>query len=208
MNARLGIIGGLSILGTTGIVVPYSCSSWIHAINGGIDVARAAHLDRIAAATGATSERAVQRLYDLPDHALIDMGDFVGGMIKYLRTHLVAQLTIAGGFAKLAKLAAGHLDLHSGRSRVDTAALGDMPAALGADGPALERARAAGTAGEVLAAADSWAGAAGPTRGGSCARSGARDVIGKNRSRSCESIASALDWLASDRSCSRTERVS
>jgi cobalt-precorrin-5B (C1)-methyltransferase len=156
MNARLGIIGGLSILGTTGIVVPYSCSSWIHAIHRGIDVARAAGLDHIAAATGATSERAVQRLYDLPDHALIDMGDFVGGMLKYLRTHPVAQLTIAGGFAKLVKLAAGHLDLHSGRSRVDTAALGDMLAALGADGPALEGARAAGGAGEVLAAAGSW----------------------------------------------------
>jgi cobalt-precorrin-5B (C1)-methyltransferase len=156
MNARLGIVGGLSILGTTGIVVPYSCSSWIHAINRGIDVARAAGLDHIAAATGATSERAVQRLYDLPDHALIDMGDFVGGMLKYLRTHPVAQLTIAGGFAKLVKLAAGHLDLHSGRSRVDTAALGDMLAALGADGPTLERARAAGGAGEVLAVAGFW----------------------------------------------------
>ena len=156
MNARLGIVGGLSILGTTGIVVPYSCSSWIHAIHRGVDVARAAGLDHIAAATGATSERAVQLLYDLPDHALIDMGDFVGGMLKYLRTHPVARLTIVGGFAKLAKLAAGHLDLHSGRSRVDTAALGDMLAALGADGSAIERARAAGGAGELLAVAGSW----------------------------------------------------
>ena len=153
MNARLGIIGGLSILGTTGIVVPYSCSSWIHAIHRGVDVARAAGLDHIAAATGATSERAVQLLYDLPDHALIAMGDFVGGMLKYLRTHPVARLTIVGGFAKLA---AGHLDLHSGRSRVDTAALGDMLAALGADGSAIERARAAGGAGEILAVAGSW----------------------------------------------------
>ena len=93
MNARLGIVGGLSILGTTGIVVPYSCASWIHSIHRGIDVARAAGLDHIAAATGTTSERAVQRLYALPDHALIDMGDFVGGTLKYLRSHPVARLT-------------------------------------------------------------------------------------------------------------------
>jgi cobalt-precorrin-5B (C1)-methyltransferase len=141
MNARLGIKGGLSILGTTGIVVPYSCSSWIHSIRRGIDVARAAGLDHIAGSTGATSERAVQRLYDLPDHALIDMGDFVGGMLKYLRGHPVARLTIAGGFAKLAKLAAGHLDLHSARSRVDTAAGGaaEILALAGNKGEALAR---------------------------------------------------------------------
>src|SRR5207253_5935355 len=120
MNGRLGIVGGLSVLGTTGIVVPYSCSSWIHAIRRGIDVARAAGIDHIAAATGTTSERAVQRLYDLPEHALIDMGDFVGGTLKYLRRHPMPRLTLAGGFAKIAKLAQGDLDLHSSRSRVDT----------------------------------------------------------------------------------------
>src|SRR5207302_6207984 len=85
MNARLGIVGGLSILGTTGIVVPYSCSSWIHSILRGIDVARAAGIRHIAGATGATSETAVCKLHDLPEIALIDMGDFVGGMLKYLR---------------------------------------------------------------------------------------------------------------------------
>jgi cobalt-precorrin-5B (C1)-methyltransferase len=153
MNARLGIKGGLSILGTTGIVVPYSCSSWIHSIWRGIDVARAAGLDHIAASTGATSERAVQRLYDLPDHALIDMGDFVGGTLKYLRTHPIARLTIAGGFAKLAKLAAGHLDLHSARSRVDIAALAAMLATLGADNVTVEAARGAAGAAEILALA-------------------------------------------------------
>src|SRR5437773_759662 len=79
MNARLGIIGGLSVLGTSGIVVPYSCSAWIHSIRQGIDVARAAGLAHIAAATGTTSERAIQILYDLPEEALVDMGDFVGG---------------------------------------------------------------------------------------------------------------------------------
>jgi cobalt-precorrin-5B (C1)-methyltransferase len=159
MNARLGIVGGLSILGTTGIVVPYSCSSWIHSIRRGIDVARAAGLDHIAASTGATSERAVQRLYDLPDHALIDMGDFVGGTLKYLRGHPVARLTIAGGFAKLAKLAAGHLDLHSGRSRVDTAALGAMLAAIGADNTTVDMACAAAGAAEILALAGNRRGA-------------------------------------------------
>src|SRR4029077_9971928 len=113
MNARLGIVGGLSVLGTTGIVVPYSCSSWIHAIQRGIDGARAAGFEHIAAATGTTSERAVQRLYGLPEAALIDMGDFAGGTLKYLRRHPVPRLTLAGGFAKLAKLAPGHLALHS-----------------------------------------------------------------------------------------------
>src|SRR5580704_9265633 len=136
MNRRLGIVGGLSVLGTTGIVVPYSCSSWIHAIHRGIDVARAAGFDHIAAATGNTSERAVQRLYGLPEGALIDMGDFAGGMLKYLKRHPVPRLTIAGGFAKLAKLAQGHLDLHSGRSQVDLGWLATVAAEIGS-GPAL-----------------------------------------------------------------------
>src|SRR6516162_10879940 len=78
------------------------------------------------------------------------MGDFVGGTLKYLRGHPVARLTIAGGFAKLAKLADGHLDLHSARSRVDTAALGAMLAALGADNTAVDMARAAAGAAEIL----------------------------------------------------------
>jgi len=153
MNARLGIVGGISILDTTGVVVPYSCASWIHAIHRGIDVARAAGLSHIAAATGATSERAIQRLHNLPDHALIDMGDFVGGMLKYLRRHPVERLTIAGGFGKLAKLGAGHLDLHSSRSQVDVLALTAILAELGADEPITQKARAAAGAAEILAIA-------------------------------------------------------
>jgi cobalt-precorrin-5B (C1)-methyltransferase len=150
MNARLGIVGGLSVLGTTGVVVPYSCSSWIHAIHRGIDVARAAGLGHIAAATGSTSERAVQILYGLPEHALIDMGDFPGGTLKYLRTHPVPQLTLAGGFAKMAKLAMGHLDLHSSRSRVDTNALAEMLAGVGGDDDVVATAREADSGGAML----------------------------------------------------------
>ncbi len=117
-NPRLGIIGGISILGTTGIVHPFSCSAWIHSIHSGIDVARAQGLTHIAGATGSTSETRVQKYHNLADDALIDMGDFVGGMLKYLRHHPVLRVTIAGGFAKMVKLAQGHRDLHSGRSQV------------------------------------------------------------------------------------------
>ena len=82
-NGRLGILGGLSILGTTGIVHPYSCSAWIASIHRGIDVARANGLEHVAACTGSTSEAGIRRLYDLPDFGIIDMGDFAGGMLKY-----------------------------------------------------------------------------------------------------------------------------
>ncbi|MEX2649037.1 MAG: cobalt-precorrin-5B (C(1))-methyltransferase [Alphaproteobacteria bacterium] len=131
-NPRLGIVGGLSILGTTGVVVPFSCSAWIHAIHSGIDVARAAGLDHLAGATGPTSEAAVKALHSLDDVALIDMGDFCGGMLKYLRRHPVGWVTVAGGFAKMAKLAAGHLDLHSGASQVDAQRLARLAEGLGA----------------------------------------------------------------------------
>ena len=124
-NPRLGIVGGLSILGTTGIVHPFSCSAWIHSIHRGIDVARAMGLSHVAGSTGSMSEAAVQALYDLPLEALIDMGDFAGGMLKYLRHHRVARVSVAGGFAKMLKLAQGAMDLHSGRSQVDFEWLAD-----------------------------------------------------------------------------------
>ena len=135
-NPRLGILGGLSILGTTGIVVPYSCSAWIDSIRSGIDVAIAMGHPHVAGCTGSTSERVVMAEYPLPDEALLDMGDFAGAVLKYLRRHPVPRLTIAGGFAKMSKLAAGHMDLHSGRSQVDTAFLAELARGAGAT-PAL-----------------------------------------------------------------------
>lgn len=157
LNGRLGIVGGLSILGTTGVVIPYSCASWIHSIHRGIDVARAAGIAHIAGSTGSTSEVAVKRLHRLDDVALIDMGDFAGGMLKYLRRHPVPRLTVAGGFGKLAKLAAGALDLHSGASSVDVATLADTLMTLGAEAEIVAASRAAQSAGEVLVAAGPWA---------------------------------------------------
>ncbi len=151
LNGRLGIVGGLSILGTTGVVVPYSCAAWIHSIHRGIDVARAAGLPHLAGATGSTSEAAARALLDLPEMAMIDMGDFVGGMLKYLRTHPVERVTVAGGLAKMTKLAQGRLDLHARRGVVDLEAL----SALCGD-PALARlVRESNTAAEAFAHAAS-----------------------------------------------------
>ena len=124
-NPRLGIKGGLSILGTTGIVRPFSCSAWIASIHRGIDVARAEGLTHVAGCTGATSEKVVQGLFDLSDGAMLDMGDFAGGMLKYLARNPIDRVTIGGGIGKLTKLAQGARDLHSGRSQVDFDVLAD-----------------------------------------------------------------------------------
>jgi cobalt-precorrin-5B (C1)-methyltransferase len=118
-NPRLGIIGGLSVLGTTGVVTPYSCSAWIDSIHRGIDVARATATPHVAACTGSTSEKLVQSHYQLGDTDMIDMGDFVGATLKYLKRNPLPRFTLGGGFAKLCKLAQGHMDLHSKRSEVD-----------------------------------------------------------------------------------------
>ncbi|MFG2757793.1 cobalt-precorrin-5B (C(1))-methyltransferase [Streptomyces wuyuanensis] len=132
-NPRLGILGGLSVLGTTGVVVPYSCSAWIDSIRRGVDVARAAGRTHVAGCTGSTSERTVVALYGLPEDALLDMGDFAGAVLKYVRRHPVERLTVCGGFAKLSKLAAGHMDLHSARSQVDKGFLAELARRGGAD---------------------------------------------------------------------------
>ena len=149
-NPRLGIVGGISILGTTGIVVPFSCAAWIHSIHSGIDVARAAGLDHVAGSTGNTSEEAVRRRYRLPDIALLDMGDFAGGLLKYLRDHPIPKLTIAGGFAKLTKLAQRALDLHSSRSEVDREFLAGLVAQAGGGTALIEAINRANTAAEAL----------------------------------------------------------
>lgn len=153
-NPRLGILGGISILGTTGVVVPYSCAAWIESIHRGIDVARAGALPLIAGCTGKSSEEKTQALLDLPDHAMIDMGDFVGGMLKYLRRHPVPRVVIGGGFAKISKLAEGNLDLHSGRSQVDLTWIADVAHELGASKEVAAQIEGANTAAEALSIAN------------------------------------------------------
>ncbi|MBK5959964.1 cobalt-precorrin-5B (C(1))-methyltransferase [Rhodoplanes elegans] len=150
LNPRLGIVGGLSILGTTGIVVPFSCAAWIHAIHRGVDVARAAGLSHIAGATGSTSEAAIAALDGLPEIGLIDMGDFVGGLLKYVRLHPVERVTVAGGFAKMTKFSQGLLDLHSRAGEVDLSHLARLAGEAGASRALVEAIPEANTALEVL----------------------------------------------------------
>jgi len=149
-NPRLGIIGGISILGTTGIVIPYSCSAWIHSIHSGIDVARAMGLGHIVGATGDLSEKAARRYFSLPDEAYIDMGDFVGGLLKHVRKNPVERVSIAGGFGKISKLANGAMDLHSNRSKIDLEFLGELLARLGGTKEFVQTCLAANSANEVL----------------------------------------------------------
>jgi len=152
-NPRLGILGGLSILGTTGVVIPYSCSAWIDSIRRGIDVALATGEPHVLGATGTTSERVGAELHGLSGTALLDMGDFAGALLKYLRRHPISRLTIAGGFAKLSKLADGHLDLHSGRSQVDLDALAARARGVGASADLVAAIRGGNTALHALQSA-------------------------------------------------------
>jgi len=133
MNPRLGIVDGLSILGTTGIVRPFSCSAYIASIHQGIDVATTNGYQHIAATTGNQSEAAIKDIYQLPEMALIEMGDFVGAVLKYLKKVPIEKLSICGGFGKLTKLAQGHLDLHSSKSSIDFEFLAELAKSEGGD---------------------------------------------------------------------------
>jgi len=150
MNPRLGIIGGLSILGTSGIVRPFSCAAYIASIHQGIDVARANGYVHIAACTGNQSEDAMRLRYNLPDIALIEMGDFVGAVLKHLRRAPVEKLSLCGGFGKISKLAAGHMDLHSRNSSIDLPQLASWAAGARASTALQQAMREANTSQEAL----------------------------------------------------------
>ena len=153
MNPRLGILGGLSILGTSGIVRPFSCAAYIASIHQGIDVAKTNGYLHIAACTGNASEDTMRRVYNLPEIALIEMGDFVGAVLKHLRKVPVDKLSLCGGFGKISKLAAGHMDLHSRHSSIDLPQLAQWAAAVGAGADLQQAIREANTSQQALAMA-------------------------------------------------------
>ena len=96
----------------------------------------------------------VQQRYDLCPQQLIDMGDFAGGMLKYLRRHPIKKVTIAGGFAKLVKLGQGALDLHSSRSQVDFDRLAQWSVEAGGTQDLRTRIAGANTAKQALSLSD------------------------------------------------------
>jgi cobalt-precorrin-5B (C1)-methyltransferase len=154
MNPRLGIVGGLSILGTTGIVRPFSCAAYIASIHQGIDVATTNGYRHIAASTGSSSEAVIRNHYKLPEIALIEMGDFVGAVFKHLRNNcdriILDKLSLCGGFGKMTKLAQGHLDLHSKTSSIDLDFLAAQVIALGGSDELVAQVKSANTSIEVL----------------------------------------------------------
>lgn len=133
LNARIGILGGLSILGTTGIVRPMSTASWRASVVQAIDVAAANSLRHIVLTTGGRSERFAQALYaDLPEMAFVQMGIFTGDSLRRAVERGVPRVSVCGLIGKLAKLAAGQMQTHVAGGGVEVAFLAELAREAGA----------------------------------------------------------------------------
>lgn len=128
LNERLGIVGGLSILGTTGIVKPISAEAWTATISTAIDVALACGSPTVVLSTGRTSEISAQQHLaaehvELREEAYVMMGDHFGYALKKCAEKGVPQVIVAAQFAKLVKIACGHQQTHVSSSELDVAVL-------------------------------------------------------------------------------------
>jgi cobalt-precorrin-5B (C1)-methyltransferase len=160
LNARLGIVGGLSILGTTGIVVPYSNSAWIAAVHRAVEVALAVGRRTLVATVGGRSEEFARRLYPLPEVCFIEMGVFIGPLLAHAALRTIDRLAFVGMIGKWSKFAAGHDNLSSREHEIDRGVLREIAAECGAAPADLAAVEAVNTAAEAsqLAAARGWAG--------------------------------------------------
>jgi cobalt-precorrin-5B (C1)-methyltransferase len=146
-NARLGIVGGISILGTTGIVVPYSTAAWRASVEVAIDVAAANGLEHIVLSTGTQSEEFARRLLThLPEMAFVEAGIFFGPGLKRAAQRGVRRVTLAGMIGKLSKVAQGKMVTHVAGNQVDTDFLAGLALALGAPENLVEAVRKAASA--------------------------------------------------------------
>ena len=146
-NARLGIIGGISILGTTGIVRPFSTASWRASVEQAVSVLAAQGETTAVLCTGGRTEKAAMALLPgLPEVCFIEVGDFTGAALRRVVTHGVASVVFVGMAGKLAKLAGGVLMTHYTRSKVPHALLGEVTRAAGGGTELAARVEAANTA--------------------------------------------------------------
>jgi cobalt-precorrin-5B (C1)-methyltransferase len=148
-NPRLGIVGGISILGTSGIVVPYSTAAWVASVVQAIDVAAAQDCRHLVLTVGGRSERAAQALFSIPEIAFIQMGPFFGDALKHCKKTGARRVSLVAMIGKLAKFAGGNESVHSTAGSQDFDFLARLAAAAGADAELVGRARAANTAQEV-----------------------------------------------------------
>jgi cobalt-precorrin-5B (C1)-methyltransferase len=149
-NPRLGILGGISILGTTGLVLPYSTASFAASIRQGLDVATAMGADTVVLTTGGRSEDFVREIFKLPDHCFIQMGDFAGYSIKQCANNTaIRQVIIAGFIGKLTKMAMGVKQTHVAGSHIDMEFMARLAAECEAPQNVIEEIRSANTARHV-----------------------------------------------------------
>lgn len=150
LNARLGILGGLSILGTSGVVRPISHQAWTDTLEVALDVARAAGCRRVVLSTGRSSEQAAMTALRLREEAFIMMGDFTAFCLDACHRKGFAEVILAAQFAKLVKIACGHEHTHVRNARLDLAQLADWAQTLGLDGSLIKKIEFANTAREVF----------------------------------------------------------
>jgi cobalt-precorrin-5B (C1)-methyltransferase len=151
INARLGLIGGISILGTTGIVRPYSTAAFKASVIQAIDVACERGLRELVLTTGGKSEAfAMKLLPHLPEDAFIQMGDFVGTALKHCARRKIGRAVIAGMIGKLSKMADGRMQTHAAGSEVNMDLLASLAAELGAGEELCAQIRQANTARHAL----------------------------------------------------------
>lgn len=153
-NPRLGILDGISILGTTGIVLPYSTASFAASIRQSLDVAIAAGADTAILTTGGRSEDFAKTLFTLPEHCFVQMGDFSGYSVRQAASKKMRKVVIAGFIGKLTKMAMGVKQTHVRGSHVDMEFMAGLAEKCGADTRVLAEIRQANTArhvGEIVA---------------------------------------------------------
>lgn len=148
-NPRIGILHGISILGTSGIVIPFSTASYAASIRQNLDVAIAMGNDVVVLTTGGRSEDFAKKIIDLPDHCFVQMGDFSGYTIQQCSKKNISKAFVVGFIGKLAKMAAGVKQTHVKGSKIDMNFLGDMAKICGASDIIIQEIHKANTARHV-----------------------------------------------------------